>query len=294
MSADAHTPSLNLVICLTFLLKLPNDDWDLPEFPHLYLDLHEKNIDINLDSANHCLSRRLTDDIFAEVLQRFGDKIAEAISAMVCTLPLDTRLPVDNFHSGQYSILFHRRHPMSFCATTVQFRVRADGKMHEARLQALRPPSPANHSTIGSFDTENPLLEFGVMNKSPKFIAKFPQETSSFPRQRRAPWSQPQEAILVDQWAHFVEFKFVIRTGVNPKNYSGYNAEQHEFHQQRAVSSLSFLKDYFITHPSGALLLTVSHLQISSFPLACYVLEKPSAALLNVNELPRTSLLSVI
>ncbi|KAI6146088.1 hypothetical protein BKA82DRAFT_4330346 [Pisolithus tinctorius] len=61
-------PPLNLVIRLMFCLKPPNDDWDLPEFPHLYSDLHEEDMDIDLDSAYRCLSRP------------FAEKVADAIS----------------------------------------------------------------------------------------------------------------------------------------------------------------------------------------------------------------------
>ncbi|KAL4076344.1 hypothetical protein J3A83DRAFT_4411043 [Scleroderma citrinum] len=82
LSLIPDAPSLNLVIRLMFCLKPPNDDWDLPEFPHLYSDLHEEDIDIDLDSAYRCLSRPVADDISGEALQRFGEKIAEAISPM--------------------------------------------------------------------------------------------------------------------------------------------------------------------------------------------------------------------
>ncbi|KAG6331216.1 hypothetical protein ID866_7871 [Astraeus odoratus] len=73
-------PSLNVVIRLMFCLKPPNEDWDLPEFPHLYSDLHEEDMDIDLDSAYRCLSRPVADDIPPESLQRFAEKIADAIS----------------------------------------------------------------------------------------------------------------------------------------------------------------------------------------------------------------------
>jgi hypothetical protein len=76
-------PSLNLVIRLMFCLKPPNDDWDLPEYPHLYSDLSEEELDIDLDSAFHCLSRPVADDIQLEPLQRFAEKVADAIGPMV-------------------------------------------------------------------------------------------------------------------------------------------------------------------------------------------------------------------
>lgn len=77
-------PSLNLVIRLMFCLKPPNDDWDLPEFPHLYSDLGEEDMDIDLDSAFRCLSRPVAEDVSVESLQRFAEKIADAIGPMVC------------------------------------------------------------------------------------------------------------------------------------------------------------------------------------------------------------------
>lgn len=77
-------PSLNLVISLMFCLKPPNDDWDLPEFPHLYSDLGEEDMDIDLDSAFRCLSRPVSEDVSIESLQRFAEKIADAIGPMVC------------------------------------------------------------------------------------------------------------------------------------------------------------------------------------------------------------------
>lgn len=73
-------PPLNLVIRLMFCLKPPNDDWDLPEFPHLYSDLHEEDVDIDLDSAYRCLSRPVADDVSLEALLRFAEKVADAIS----------------------------------------------------------------------------------------------------------------------------------------------------------------------------------------------------------------------
>ncbi|KAF8437215.1 hypothetical protein L210DRAFT_3622294 [Boletus edulis BED1] len=75
-------PSLNLVIRLMFCLKPPNDDWDLPEFPHLYSDLNEEDIDIDLDSAFRCLSRPVAEDVSVESLQRFVEKIADAIGPL--------------------------------------------------------------------------------------------------------------------------------------------------------------------------------------------------------------------
>ncbi|KAI6018277.1 hypothetical protein EDC04DRAFT_468561 [Pisolithus marmoratus] len=80
LSLIPDAPSLNLVIRLMFCLKPPNDDWDLPEFPHLYSDLHEEDMDIDLDSAFRCLGRPVADEVSPEALMRFAEKVADAIS----------------------------------------------------------------------------------------------------------------------------------------------------------------------------------------------------------------------
>ncbi|KIK94846.1 hypothetical protein PAXRUDRAFT_33290 [Paxillus rubicundulus Ve08.2h10] len=82
LASVPDAPSLNLVIRLMFCLKPPNDDWDLPDYPHLYSDLSEEEFDIDLDSAFHCLSRPVADNIQLEPLQRFAEKVADAIGPM--------------------------------------------------------------------------------------------------------------------------------------------------------------------------------------------------------------------
>lgn len=74
-----NAPSLSLVIRLMFCLKQPNDDWELPEFPHLYSDLNEEEMDIDLDTAFRCLSRPVVDDVSSEQLHRFAKKVSEAV-----------------------------------------------------------------------------------------------------------------------------------------------------------------------------------------------------------------------
>ncbi|KAG2343653.1 hypothetical protein BDR05DRAFT_1059541 [Suillus weaverae] len=74
-----NAPSLSLVIRLMFCLKQPNDDWELPEFPHLYSDLSEEEMDIDLDTAFRCLSRPVVDDISSEQLHHFAKKVSEAV-----------------------------------------------------------------------------------------------------------------------------------------------------------------------------------------------------------------------
>ncbi|KAG2128995.1 hypothetical protein DEU56DRAFT_902989 [Suillus clintonianus] len=74
-----NAPCLSLVIRLMFCLKQPNDDWELPEFPHLYSDLNEEEMDIDLDTAFRSLSRPVVDDISSEQLHCFAKKVSDAI-----------------------------------------------------------------------------------------------------------------------------------------------------------------------------------------------------------------------
>lgn len=122
-------PSLNLVIRLMFCLKLPNDDWDLPEFPHLYSDLNEEDMDIDLDSAFRCLSRPVAENVSVESLQRFAEKIVDAIGPMVWNdlfYGYFSRLTISR-QVGQYSGLSRVRNTMPFCFTKPPFRTSAYG-----------------------------------------------------------------------------------------------------------------------------------------------------------------------
>jgi hypothetical protein len=73
------SPSLSLVIRLMFCLKQPNDDWELSEFPHLYSDLNEGEMEMDLDAAFRCLSRPIADDISSEQLHCFAKKVSEVV-----------------------------------------------------------------------------------------------------------------------------------------------------------------------------------------------------------------------
>ncbi|KAL4072275.1 glutathione S-transferase C-terminal-like protein [Scleroderma citrinum] len=136
-------------------------------------------------------------------------------------------------------------------------------------------------AVIGGLEIECPPVEFGVTNKSPEFLAKFPQgkiaafednegfkltESAVIARyvSTLAPGSgllgrNPKETILVDQWVHFAEFEIIVSTGfiyagTVMKVLKGFNAEQHEFHAQRVCRTLQFLEDYLATRPSGLLI----------------------------------------
>jgi hypothetical protein len=68
---DLH--SLSLVIRLMFCLKQPRG------CPHLYSDLREEEMEMDLDTAFRCLSRPIADDISSEQLYRFAKKVSEAV-----------------------------------------------------------------------------------------------------------------------------------------------------------------------------------------------------------------------
>jgi hypothetical protein len=78
----AEFAPLPLVICLMSCLKPANDNWDLPEFPHLHPDFNEDPIDFDLDYA-YQLTGPVADDVPLEVLQRFVDRVADAIGPKV-------------------------------------------------------------------------------------------------------------------------------------------------------------------------------------------------------------------
>ncbi|THH12845.1 hypothetical protein EW146_g7312, partial [Bondarzewia mesenterica] len=72
-------PPLPLVISLTLCLKPSSDDWDLSDFPYLHPDLDEETMNFTLEVAYDLLSRPVADDISYEMLQRFVDRVSDAI-----------------------------------------------------------------------------------------------------------------------------------------------------------------------------------------------------------------------
>ena len=76
-------PDLELVIRLVFCLKPSNDDWDLPEFPYLYADLDEDVVDFDLEKAFRTTTRPVPDDVSAEPVSRFAERVAQCIHPKV-------------------------------------------------------------------------------------------------------------------------------------------------------------------------------------------------------------------
>ncbi|SRR6266702_1919878 len=86
LSLIPDAPPLPLVIRLMFCLKPANDDWDLPEFPYLHPDLDVDPMEFDLDYAYQLTSVPVADDAPHNVLQRFADRVADAIGPKVRTL----------------------------------------------------------------------------------------------------------------------------------------------------------------------------------------------------------------
>lgn len=83
LSLIPDAPPLPLVIRLMFCLKPANDDWDLPEFPYLHPDLDDDPVDFDLDYVYEMTGQPVADDVPLEVLQRFADRVADAIEPKV-------------------------------------------------------------------------------------------------------------------------------------------------------------------------------------------------------------------
>ncbi|KAI0310418.1 hypothetical protein OF83DRAFT_874002 [Amylostereum chailletii] len=73
-------PPFELVVRLMFCLKPPGEDWDLPGFPYLHPDLDEQtDDDFDLEAAVRLTTQPFADDAAYEVLQRFADRVADAL-----------------------------------------------------------------------------------------------------------------------------------------------------------------------------------------------------------------------
>ena len=77
------TAQLELAICLTFCLRPPGSDWDLPDFPLLCRELDEDDPEFDLEAAFNLTSRPAPLDISPETATRFAEKVAKCISYKV-------------------------------------------------------------------------------------------------------------------------------------------------------------------------------------------------------------------
>lgn len=78
-----NSPSLALIIRLMLCLKPSNDDWELPEFPHLYADLESDGEDFDLDKAFWLIRQPVQDNVSVASLEAFASRVANAVSSKV-------------------------------------------------------------------------------------------------------------------------------------------------------------------------------------------------------------------
>ncbi|KAG7097369.1 hypothetical protein E1B28_004719 [Marasmius oreades] len=81
LSLTADPPSLSLASRLILCMKPEVDDWDDPDFPHIYADIErELSSDaLSLESAVDCLSRPIAEDTSKELMARFWMAVASDI-----------------------------------------------------------------------------------------------------------------------------------------------------------------------------------------------------------------------
>jgi hypothetical protein len=75
-------PTLPVIIRLMFSLKPASDDWELPDFPYIYPNLEEAS-DFDIQHAAQITNRPVPDDISYETLERFAERVANAVGPKV-------------------------------------------------------------------------------------------------------------------------------------------------------------------------------------------------------------------
>ncbi|KAK7049721.1 hypothetical protein VNI00_005752 [Paramarasmius palmivorus] len=75
------SPTVSLASRLVLCLKPESDDWDDPEFPHIYVNLeHEINSDnFSLEDAVDCLERPIAEDTAKETMVKFWEAVANVV-----------------------------------------------------------------------------------------------------------------------------------------------------------------------------------------------------------------------
>lgn len=68
-----------------FCLKPSTDDWNEPEFPHLYANIRNKSFRIDLDEAIEITSRPIAADTDRAIIESFALKIVSSIDMLVCS-----------------------------------------------------------------------------------------------------------------------------------------------------------------------------------------------------------------
>ncbi|KAF5363992.1 hypothetical protein D9756_000256 [Leucocoprinus leucothites] len=76
-----NAPSLSLAVRLMFCLKPTEDDWDNPDFPHIYANLENDSEDYDLDSIVANLDRPIPEDVSQESLDRFVERLTDFVES---------------------------------------------------------------------------------------------------------------------------------------------------------------------------------------------------------------------
>lgn len=153
------------------------------------------------------------------------------------------------------------------------------GKLHGHVLQPQVKAILAV-SAIAGLEIECNTFEFGVTNKSPEFLRKFPlgkvptfedgngfiltegaaiaRYVSSLAPSAGLSGHDVKEAALIDQWVHFAEFEIglpanTIYAGVVRKYIPGYTSTLFDFYKEFIGRPLKFLEDFLATRESGLL-----------------------------------------
>ena len=80
---ESGRPTLALIARLMFCLKPSNEDWDEPDFPHLYSPLDRDLDDLNLEKAVSMTSRPVDDAVEEADLKNFGRRLGEILEEYV-------------------------------------------------------------------------------------------------------------------------------------------------------------------------------------------------------------------
>lgn len=78
-----NAPSLPSAIRLMFCLKPTDEDWDNPNFPHIYANLDNDSEDYDLDTIVSNLDRPIPDDVSVDTLNRFVERLNEFVGPAV-------------------------------------------------------------------------------------------------------------------------------------------------------------------------------------------------------------------
>lgn len=99
LSLVPDPPSLSLVVRLILSLKPQPDDWDLPEFPHLYAELEGDFDLLDLDSVVDKLARPVPESMMEEYFTRLAEAIVDLIGPKVCAC-ISSRLSIQGTLDG--------------------------------------------------------------------------------------------------------------------------------------------------------------------------------------------------